>query len=159
MYILLSGDPQPSWTPTVYYLGELPQLAGEIAVYPLITNLTELLFYSFITIHDLDTEFERGYYAIYTQRKTDGAQFIFYMNLARVADTIANSQNFWLPFGADFEPYVYAQFNAATGVKLQSTRKVMSCAGLSGEDVLQALINLQANEVFVGQLFITGYKD
>ena len=151
-----------TWTPTVMYLGDLPieaDINGSVTSYPVSISGSrrppkQLLLYSFITIHD-DGEFQRGYYRIYTVRKSDGAQFSFYMNMAKVEDTITGSQNFWLPFGRAFEPNVYAELIAVTGMTLKSKRQVKSFAGLEGAQVMHAYVE---EEEMVGQILITGFE-
>ena len=144
-----------NWTPIVVYMGELPTAPGTVSygVFSTFENV-DILLYSFITIHD-DGPFERGYYKIYTVRKSDGAEFAYYMNTAKVSDTIANSANFWLPLGTDFEPYVYAELVAAAGIAMKPKEQVRSCAGLDGAQVMQAYIE---EEVIVGQIMLTGYR-
>lgn len=134
-----------SFIPTEHKLGYLPLKAGETATYEVSgltdvnTTPSEIMLYAYITLKGTASSLQRGYYIVYT-KKLDGTQFKFYMNFAMTNDTIINSENFWLPYGQDFEPSVYVTLIAADGAELQLDQHPCD------------------DRVSVGEAFITGYR-
>ena len=153
-----------SWTPTTVVLGDLPLKAGEQKAFPV--NLpvkgatpTQLLVYTFISLEDSAESLHRGFYSIFTQNK-EGKQFPFYMNVAMTKDTVINSDNNWLPYGSDFQPFVYIKLNGAEGAEVKPKKKVKSCEGKDGATAMKEY-SCQCpddDEVVVGQAFIIGYQ-
>ena len=141
-------------------LGDLPTKVDEITSYAVPTNLigegvnsapSELLVYTFITSKGAAWSLLRAYYIVST-RKLDGTQFNFFMNAPLSPGTVANSQNFWLPYGADFEPYVYVELNSAPpGTELPD------CSS-DGWYATLAKQNLCLKRILVGSIALTGYK-
>ena len=151
-----------SWNPVTLTLGDLPLKAGEQKVYPVpvpANSASQLLVYAFISLEDSAQSFHRGFYDINTQT-TDGTKYSFYMNVAMNKDTVINSANFWLPFGPDFQPYVYITLNGADNTEIKPKKKVKSCSGKDGATALKDYCSQRASddEQAVGQAFIIGYK-
>ena len=145
-------------------LGDLPLKVGEIATYDVsLTDVdsapSEILVYTFISLEDTAPSLHRGYYTVYTQ-KLDGTQFRFYMNVAMTKDAVINSENFWLPYGQDFKPYVYVTLNGPDGADITPIKKkVKGCQ----KDASAAMKDYGCQhqhdeEIIVGRAFITGYK-
>ena len=152
-----------SWTPITNVLGDLPLKAGEQKAFPVnlpVPTPAQLLVYTFITLEDSAESLYRGYYTIFTQNK-DGKQFTFYMNVARTKDTVINSDNNWLPYGSDFQPFVYIKLNGPEGAEVKPKKKVKSCEGKDGATAMKeySCHGPDDNEVIVGQAFIIGYQE
>lgn len=130
-----------TWESTELPIGSLPLVAGETRKFDIPSDIDqaipkELLIYTFITVNNVPPGFRRGYYKIYTQRK-NGTQYSFYMNVANTNDAVVNSENMWLPYGADFEKGVFVHLNAVEGTEIAPKTK---------------------SEESVGEILITGYK-
>ncbi len=139
-----------SWLPATLVLGDLPQEPGDQRAYEvplpdirLGGKLNQVLVYSFITVHEVDPGFQRGYYTIHTETLDGGKKYIYYMNVASAAGTVLNSGNFWLPFGDGIKPYVYVELVNAGGAG--------SPASIKSKGKKQA-------DVVEGQVFLTGYN-
>ena len=150
--------------PVVEVLGDLPLKAGEIVKYevPLTgpaAQTKEILLYTFISLDDTAETFYRGYYMIYT-KGLDGKQYAFYMNVAKARDAVINSDNFWLPFGAGYESFVYASLISAEGAELKHKKKCAKKCGKSGQEAMKAYAceGPDDQETAVGQIMLTGYK-
>ena len=153
--------------PTVVSLGDLPLTAEETKEYPIPDDIyqknpKEVLIYTFITIEEAEPGFKRGYYEIYTQRKKDGKQYKFYMNVAMTNDAVANSDNNWLPHGADFVKSIFVCLKGVNGTKIAPKgKKVKSSRGKEAAVVMKEHAGYghdDADGVQVGQIFLTGYK-
>ena len=153
-----------SWLPLQETLGDLPLKVDPNAVqYPITLSVapSELLVYAFITLEDvLPTGFQRGYYEIFT-RRNDGTEFKFYMNVALTNNTVINSENVWLPYGAGFERAVYVRLVGTPGTSLEPKKKVKSCKGKDCATVLKEHAGHNHDneeDVQVGVIFLTGYR-
>ena len=145
-------------------LGDLPLSVNDgPQPYPIQLSSTpsQLLVYAFITLEDANpTGFKRGYYEIYT-KANDGTEYKFYMNVALTNDTIINSENFWLPYGPNFERAVYVRLVGVPGTSLKPKKKVKSCKGKDCATVMKehAGHNHDNEEgVQVGVIFLTGHN-
>ena len=145
-----------SWVPVQKQLGKnLPLKFDLIAQeYPITPETlpgtpSEILIYTFITLKDAlpKTEFKRCYYEIFT-RRNDGKEFKFYMNVALTEGTVINSENVFLPYGADFEKAVYVRLIPVPYKKVESSKEQDCATELAGLN----------NEGVFGEIFITGYK-
>ena len=152
-----------NWTPTATttLLGDLPLKVGEIATYEVrLTDVdtapSEILVYAFISLEDTASSFHRGYYTVYTQ-KLDGTQFKFYMNVAMTKDAVINSENFWLPYGQDFEPRVYVTLSGPHGAELKPKKKIKT-SHKDGTEAMKAYRHQHPRDedVIIGQAMITG---
>lgn len=151
-----------SWTPTTLTLGDLPLKVGDQEAHPVpvpANGASQLLVYAFISLEDSSQSFHRGFYDIYTQKK-DGTKYSFYMNVAMNKDTVINSGNFWLPFGPDFQPYVYITLNGADKAEIKPKKKVKSCKGKDGATALKHYCSQRASDddEAVGEAYIIGYQ-
>ena len=112
---------------------------------------SELLVYAFITSKGTACRPLRAYYIVST-RKLDGTQFNFFMNAPLTPGTVANSENFWLPFGTDFEPYVHVVLKSAPpGTELPD------CSS-EGWYAKPANRSLCRKRIIVGNVSLAGYK-
>lgn len=152
--------------PTVEILGDLPLNSGDLVPFPVPVDIDQqnpkqLLAYAFITLDGVSPGFERGYYEIYTQ-SNDGVQYKFYLNVAKTSDAVLNSENIWMPYGTDFLKNVYVRLISADGAKIRPRGKeIKSCRGKDGATCMREHAghgHNVANEVQVGQIFITGYR-
>lgn len=144
------------WIPTSLVLGDLPMKPGERAAYevpPLnILGVTpnKILVYAFVTLHNANPVFRRGYYTIYTETEDGKTQYKYYMNVASAGPgaTVVNSANAWLPYGRtqQIKPYLYVQFNGVASLLETATKP---SKGKSYEEVLQE---------HEGQIFATGFN-
>ena len=164
--IFPSGSTKMAWVPTVSVLGDLPLIASEMKQFDVPKGIDQmspkqLLVYTFITIDEVTPGFQRGYYEVFTQHKS-GTQFKFYMNVAMTRDAVLNSENMWLPYGPDFEKYVFVRLNGAQGTKIApKAKKIKSCHGKDAATVMKehaGHCHDDAEGVQVGQIMITGYS-
>ena len=155
-----------AWVPIVSILGDLPLTANELAEFPIPKNIHEMspkqiLVYTFITMDDVMPGFQRGYYEVFTKRN-DGTEFKLYMNVAMTRDAVLNSENMWLPYGTDFDKFVYVRLNGAEGTKIApKEKKIKSCQGKDAATVMKehaGHCHDDADGVQVGQIMITGYR-
>ncbi len=145
----MATDTGGSWLPATLLLGDLPQEPGDQRAYevppPNIAGgkPNQVLVYSFITVHEVDPGFQRGYYTISTETLDGGKKYTYYMNVASAAGTVLNSGNFWLPYGDGIKPYVYVELVNAGGAGSPASIKSKGKKQADGVE---------------GQVFVTGYN-
>ena len=144
-----------SWIPVEENIGELPTDPSVVTPLPIpdhFARASEILVYSFITIQGIQDPQFTGYYEIYTKDQR-GKKYIMYLNAPHINGTIANSENFWLPYGTDFDKYVYANLVSNSSITSDRTTR-LSIVPKRVEDHTR----LGKTEWTPGQVFITGIK-
>ena len=136
-------------------LGHLPLDIGTISFD--VTNVAvlqlakEIQVYAYISLHGLDQTFQRGYYEIYTESDDGKMKFSCYMDVANVNDSVINSDNMWLPFGAGIKKKVFITLHGADGSKGLKPKKSMKKNDTGS-------MKKHCNEDIFAEAFITGYK-
>ena len=152
-----------NWVPLQLPLGTLPDegtkefevSGGDIDL----TKSKQILVYAFVSLHDLeDSEFQRGYYEIFT-KDTKGTEYKFFLNVAfggKAGDTAINSGNFWLPYGPGFQPGVFVRLVGATAKRKKPSKSV--AAGKNVGEVLEEFHKQTEPEAIYSFMFITGHQ-
>ena len=150
----------PAWIPISGYIGQLPDdedLHSYDITSTLPANTTEIQIYAYISVQGLEPSFERGYYTVYTESLDGKTQFACYLNVAKINDTVLNSDNFWLPYGEGIKPTVFMQLKSSEsskGLKAKKPRK-KSTKGDMKEQLKQ---RDDDDDQIYGEAFLSGYK-
>ena len=147
-----------SWIPVEEYLGELPTDPSIETPLPIpddFARASEILVCSFITIHGIQDQFT-GFYKIFT-KDLSGKEYIMYLNAPYLSGTIANSENFWLPYGTNFEKKVYVTLISNGPIRPEKKTR-HSIVPKRVEELVHAHTRLRNDEFITGQVFITGMK-